>query len=122
MCAQEAHVNLKGDFITVNGCSCLSSDYPPKILDVPRQAGEHRQMLPTPRQIRAARGLLGWSQADLSSKSGVSRNALYRLEGGVAEAKASTLRNLRDTLIAAGVEFLAPQDGYGEGVRMSEPD
>jgi len=36
----------------------------------------------TPRQIRAARALLGWSQQKLADKAIVSLNAVTRLERG----------------------------------------
>jgi predicted transcriptional regulator len=45
----------------------------------------------TPRQIRAARALLGWSQQELADKAIVSLNALTRLEKAKVDSRVSTL-------------------------------
>jgi predicted transcriptional regulator len=39
----------------------------------------------TPRQIRAARALLGWSQQRLADKAIIALNALARLEKGAVD-------------------------------------
>ncbi len=75
----------------------------------------------TPRQIRAARALLGWSQQELADRAIVSVNALARLESGRVDSRLSTLAAVQKTLAKAGVEFL-PADEKGEGVRFSRPD
>ena len=74
-------------------------------------------MLPSVSQIRAARGLLGWSRAELADRSGVARNTLQRLEDGLVSPRSSTLEALRDALAEAGVMFLASGPDGGEGVR-----
>jgi transcriptional regulator with XRE-family HTH domain len=72
----------------------------------------------TPAQIRAARGLLSWSIADLATKSNIHRNTLLRAEKG--EATAPTLTGIRSTLEGAGVLFIS-RNGSGEGVRPCSP-
>ena len=74
----------------------------------------------TPRQIRAARALLGWSQQQLADKAIVSLNALTRLEKGKVDFRVSTITAIEKTLSKAGVEFLSAGE-KGEGVRMRSP-
>ena len=65
-------------------------------------------------QIRAARGLLGWSQAYLADGIGVSRSTLADLEAGRRQPHEATLFVLRTELSSAGVEFTE------QGVRFLE--
>jgi len=74
----------------------------------------------TPRQIRAARALLGWSQQQLADKAIVSLNAVTRLEKGRVDSRSSTVTAIEKALIKAGIEFL-PSDTKGEGVRLRSP-
>jgi len=70
------------------------------------------------RQIRAARGLLGWSRSDLIGASGVSLSALLRLESAQADSRSSTLNKVIAALNAAGIEFINDgQQGIGVLVR-----
>lgn len=73
----------------------------------------------TPAQLRAARGLLRWTQDDLAVKAEVSVVAIRTFEIEKSAARRSTLRALRQTLEAAGVEFI-PENGGGPGVRLRE--
>ncbi len=75
----------------------------------------------TPRQIRAARALLDWSQQQLADKAIISLNALARLERGVVDPRMSTLDAVEKALIRAGVEFI-PAGDKGEGVRLTRPE
>jgi len=70
----------------------------------------------TPRQVRAARALLGWSQQDLADKAIISLNAVTRLERGQVDPRVSTLEALERVLTRAGIEFLL--DSSGEGVKL----
>ena len=74
----------------------------------------------TPRQIRAARALLGWSQQQLADKAIVSLNAVTRLEKGKVDSRVSTLTAIEKALTKAGIEFL-PVGEKGEGVRLRSP-
>ena len=64
--------------------------------------------------MRAARGLLDWSQMDLAEKAGVSISTVKRMEGGNGPVQATHENALKVTAAfeAAGVEFLcAPAPG-----------
>lgn len=74
----------------------------------------------TPRQIRAARALLGWSQQQLADKAIVSLNAVTRLEKGKVDSRMSTISAIQKALTKAGIEFISA-DVKGEGVRLRNP-
>lgn len=74
----------------------------------------------TPRQIRAARALLGWSQQQLADKAIVSLNAVTRLERGVVDPRLSTITAVEKALTKAGIEFIDAGE-KGEGVRLASP-
>jgi transcriptional regulator with XRE-family HTH domain len=57
-------------------------------------------------QIRAARGLLGWSRAELSRQSGISASAIHRFENGHHDSRESTLAAIQTALMKAGVELI----------------
>lgn len=73
------------------------------------------------RQIKAARALVGMSQADLAEASGVSLPTIKRLESqdGEVGGRKATGEALVTALEAAGVEFI-PENGGGVGVRLKE--
>jgi len=56
-------------------------------------------------QIRAARALLGWSQADLAKRVRASRSTLADLESAKRRPHESTLYVILSELGAAGVNF-----------------
>jgi len=68
-------------------------------------------------QLRAARGLIGWAQADLARAANVGRATIADFESGKREPYERTLDDLRAALEAAGVEFIA-ENGGGAGVRL----
>ncbi len=69
-------------------------------------------------QLRAARGLLGWSQSDLAARAGLSLPTVKRVEAGVGPRVSETARTkLQRTLESAGVEFI-DENGGGPGVRL----
>jgi transcriptional regulator with XRE-family HTH domain len=70
-------------------------------------------------QLRAARGLIGWSQTDLAEKSGVSRPTIADFEAGKREPYPRTIETLRAALEAAGVVFV-DENGHGPGVRLKK--
>jgi transcriptional regulator with XRE-family HTH domain len=74
----------------------------------------------TPRQIRAARALMDWSQQELADNAIVSLNALARLERGLVDPRTSTLSAVETALVGAGIEFI-PASNKGEGVRLLLP-
>lgn len=64
----------------------------------------------SPAQCRAGRALLGWRQADLAEKSGVSARLIMQYEGEQVDPKPVTLWALRMALEGAGV-LLGPNEG-----------
>ena len=68
-------------------------------------------------QVRAARGLLGWSQERLAQAAGVGIQTVIGLESGGRRPRQRTADAIRSALEQAGVEFIA-QDGDGPGVRL----
>ncbi|HAI13473.1 MAG: hypothetical protein CMJ41_03250 [Phycisphaerae bacterium] len=57
-------------------------------------------------QIRAARVMLNWSQKELADVSGVSINAIAKIESEKVQPRESTISELQKTLEAAGIQFL----------------
>ena len=70
-------------------------------------------------QIRAARGFLQWTAAELASKAKVSLSTVRRAEDavGVPALTAANADAIRRTLEGAGVHFI-PENGGGAGVRL----
>lgn len=69
------------------------------------------------RQVRAARALLQWEQADLARASGVSLPTIHRLEKlGPQRCTLPNLLKVQQALHHAGVEFLG--DDRSLGVRL----
>ena len=73
-------------------------------------------------QIRAARGFLQWTAADLAEKAKVGLSTVRRAEdaSGVPPLTAANLEALRRVLEGGGIEFIE-QNGGGPGVRLREP-
>lgn len=73
------------------------------------------------RQCVAARGLLGWSQTDLATASGVSKGPIADFERGKSLPQARTMRDLITAFEAAGIVFIGAgefSDSKGEGLRL----
>ncbi len=71
-------------------------------------------------QLRAARGLLGWSQSKLAAEAGLSLPTVKRVEtqrGATVSEDARLL--LQRALERAGVSFIE-ENGGGAGVRFRE--
>lgn len=69
-------------------------------------------------QLRAARGLIGWSQSDLAKSAAVGRATIAEFESGKREPYPRTLDLLQRALEAAGVIFL--DNGEGPGVKLKK--
>jgi transcriptional regulator with XRE-family HTH domain len=83
----------------------------------------------SPAQSRAARGLLGWSEADLAAKAGLDAQRLRDFEAGYSDLPTGQLEALRSALGAAGAVFtdaptpgvhLADRPGADEGTRPDD--
>ncbi len=70
-------------------------------------------------QLRAARGLLGWSQAHLAEDSGLGIATVKRMEGerGPLRSSAENVLKVKQALEDAGVIFI-DADEEGPGVRL----
>lgn len=73
----------------------------------------------TSEQLRAARAMIGLSQADLAKMTGRTDKTIRRAETDVSLVAADTVAALRAALEAAGVEFIA-ENGGGAGVRLKK--
>jgi len=67
------------------------------------------------RQIRAARALLGWNQADLCKAAGISRPTLNDLENETGDPRRSSIAAVEDAFRDHGVLFT--DDGTTVGVK-----
>lgn len=61
-------------------------------------------------QMRAARGLLNWSQQDLSSRTDISSTSIGSIENGLSTPRESTMVAIKKAFEDSGIEFL-PSDG-----------
>lgn len=75
------------------------------------------RMTITVAQIRAARGLLGWSQVALATAANVSEPTIKRLEGQKVGVSDDIRDAIRSALEDAGVIFV-DANGEGPGVRL----
>ena len=71
----------------------------------------------TGRQIRAARGLLGWKMEDLADKAGLTRITIRQIENDLVQPQEKTLAKIYAVFDKFGVEFLPD-----EGMRIRKQD
>jgi predicted transcriptional regulator len=90
-------------------------------MSIENLSNRHRSI--TVRQVKAARALLGWSQGDLASHSGVSEPTIARLEAedGILGGRPETAAKIFKALVEGGIAFIA-DNGGGSGVRLAKPD
>ena len=62
-------------------------------------------------KIRAARGLLNWSQGELAERAGVSKQSVTRIENGTMDPRFSTMAALFESFLSAGVKITMDVDG-----------
>ena len=74
----------------------------------------------TPAQCRGARGLLGWSQSDLSKASRIATKTVADFERGARVPYPRTLDDIQGALEKAGIQFIS-KNGGGPGVRLRQP-
>ena len=70
-------------------------------------------------QLRMARAALNWTLSDLSEASSVSSRTIRRIEteNGLERATPANIKLIRETLEAAGIEFVGTAE-EGPGVRL----
>ncbi len=74
-------------------------------------------------QIRAARGLVNWTQQVLAAGSGVALSTIRRMERGEGTIRgtAENVWKVQAALERAGVKFIDSEEGVGgPGVRLKE--
>ena len=69
-------------------------------------------------QIRAARGLLKWTQATLAHRAAVSTVTLNMIENETVRPREITLASIKSALETGGIEFL-DENGVGVGVKFA---
>lgn len=78
------------------------------------------------RVLRAARALVGLSQAELAELSGVSRQIVVRIENGENNVLVDAVEKVRRALEEKGATFTDATPQHGPGVALarsiSEPD
>jgi len=89
------------------------------VLDKLVPATVRRGMIPSAAQIRAGRGLLGWTRQELASRAQLSTKTVQQIEDGIVNPRASTLETLGRVMEEDGIQFLAPTKDGGEGVRRT---
>jgi len=60
----------------------------------------------TGRQIRAARGLLGWDAMDLATKAGLTRETVSKIENDSVQAREDTLARILNAFNDHSIEFI----------------
>ena len=73
-------------------------------------------------QIRAARALLGWDQAELAERANVSVKTVKRMEQSDGNLEARSDWSVKKALERGGVEFVGEHDwrNRSDGVRFAE--
>lgn len=80
-------------------------------------------MMITGQQMRGARAMLGWEQAELAEKAGVSVKTIKRMEGSTGQIDARSIWSVKKALELGGIEFLDGDGDWrsrGEGIRFSK--
>src|SRR5215467_8531521 len=82
------------------------------------QNGSRTLYMITIEQMRAARGLLGWSQSELAKRAGLSLPTVKRVEAGSGpRVSDEARRRIQRALEVGGAQFIA-ENGGGPGVRL----
>ncbi|MDD3028869.1 MAG: helix-turn-helix transcriptional regulator [Alphaproteobacteria bacterium] len=68
-------------------------------------------------QLRAARALLDWKTSDLAEKTGLTVNAINKIERGSAQGRRETMEKIQKVFEDAGLEFL-PDSGLRKKNRI----
>ena len=74
-------------------------------------------------QMRAARGLITWSQSRLAEACGLAVSTIKRMEGADSTLKSSVenVLKVQRALEDAGVVFIDQNEESGPGVRLKDP-
>lgn len=77
--------------------------------------GRYERAMITPAQLRAARGLVDWTQQQLAARAGVSHSTVKDFEAGRRKPIRRNMEALTGALEAAGVAFT---NGDEPGVKL----
>ena len=73
-----------------------------------------------PSQLRAARGMLGWSRGELAKEAKLSAETIKNIEHGVYSPKEETIKTLVEAFARRGIQFVQNEAvvcipaGYGQ--------
>lgn len=76
----------------------------------------------TPSQCRAARALVGLSQAEFANVAGIHQRTVIALELGENAPSRATIMRVVAAFGRLGIELIAEGEGRGAGVRLMEPE
>ena len=103
------------------GDSIRDSARRPRRRDIRRRRRNDLKAMIEAAQVRAARALIGWSQAKLAETAGVPVSTINEFETGAPDHFADeAVDKMRAALEAAGVVFIPKNGGGGIGVRLRE--
>jgi transcriptional regulator with XRE-family HTH domain len=69
-------------------------------------------------KVRAARAVIGWSQTELASKTGLTQRAIYKIEQGAVDARPATMAAIDIAFAKTGIGF---EDVLEGGFRLIVP-
>jgi transcriptional regulator with XRE-family HTH domain len=73
----------------------------------------------TPRQSKAARALLGWTQAKLAQKAGIPLDTIKRFERSKSDTRGQAMIAMETAIRHAGIKLIPPDEREGEGLRFA---
>ncbi|WP_222428720.1 helix-turn-helix domain-containing protein [Denitratisoma sp. DHT3] len=66
----------------------------------------HKEVFSFAIQLKAARSLVGWSQAELAARTGVARPTIARIEALTMQPRLDTVGKLKRAFLDAGLQML----------------
>jgi transcriptional regulator with XRE-family HTH domain len=63
-------------------------------------------------QVRAARAIVNWSQAELARRTGLVQRSVHRIEQGESGIRPSTRSTIENAFASAGVKFESSPRGF----------
>jgi len=70
----------------------------------------------TPKQCKAARAFLGWSQQDLADKARITQKTLTDFERGITNPQRRIAEDIKTIFVEAGIKF--ENDNEGQGTKL----
>lgn len=99
----------------------IGSNRQTKLSVVPAARSVGQERLEFAAKVRAARALLGWSQAELGQRVGVTQRSINRLEQANVDIRRSTAVAIEEVLREEGVSFEVIQSGGFRIVVLPRP-